>query len=75
MTALMLLMATPAFAQIDIVIDKRTQTMTVAEDGDPIAYWPVSTARPGYYTPTGNFRPYSMRLIEPALKGFESDLF
>ena len=59
--ALATILSAPAFAQIDIVIDKRTQTMTVAEDGDPIAYWPVSTARQGYYTPTGHFRPQSMQ--------------
>lgn len=46
-------------AGYNVVITKHDQTMNVYEDGDLIEQWPVSTARRGYYTPTGNFRPYS----------------
>ena len=34
-----------------------TQTMTVSVDGRVIPQWPVSTARKGYVTPRGSWRP------------------
>jgi len=55
----MMLFATPAMAQTDITISKSQQLMQV--DTDEGTYqWPVSTARKGYYTPTGTFHPYSL---------------
>ena len=36
-------------------IDVSSQTMSVSVNGFPYAYWRVSTARKGYYTPRGNF--------------------
>lgn len=63
----LLLTATPALANTDIVIDKRTQTMTV--DSDEGQYqWPVSTARKGYSTPTGSWRPYSLETMHYSKK-------
>ena len=53
------LFSTSAMANYDIVISKRTQTMSIYEDGQLMDVWPVSTARRGYYTPTGYFHPYS----------------
>jgi lipoprotein-anchoring transpeptidase ErfK/SrfK len=47
-----------ARADVDIHIQLNSQTMRVAVDGQTVAVWPVSTARPGYHTPTGRFRPY-----------------
>lgn len=41
------------FAQIDI----SRQTMSVFIEGRPAYTWPVSTARRGYRTPVGTFRP------------------
>lgn len=38
-------------------IDISAQRMTVFVNGDPRYSWPVSTARRGYVTPVGNFRP------------------
>ena len=38
-------------------VDISTQTMTVSLYGDVIAQWPVSTARKGYATKKGSFRP------------------
>lgn len=38
-------------------IDISSQTMTVTQNGRVIHNWRVSTARPGYYTPRGNYRP------------------
>jgi L,D-transpeptidase catalytic domain len=48
--------ATAAYANIDIVIDKGSQRMTVAVDGAQRYVWPVSTGRPGYDTPNGAFK-------------------
>ena len=56
----MMLLTTPAMAQTDITISKRHQMMQV--DTDEGSYqFPVSTARKGYYTPTGTFYPYSLQ--------------
>jgi hypothetical protein len=58
--ALTLAFASAARANIAIAIDKSTQQMTVAIDGTPRYTWPVSTGRPGYDTPNGNFKPNRM---------------
>lgn len=57
-----LVTAAPAAAQRSLVarIDLSAQRMSVAVDGMPAYDWPVSTARPGYRTPTGSFRPGRM---------------
>lgn len=54
-----LLFSTSALADFDIVISKRKQTMSVYDGGELMDVWSVSTARKGYYTPTGTFHPYS----------------
>lgn len=41
-------------------IDLSSQTMTVSVNGMPHYSWPVSTARRGYVTPTGAYRPQRM---------------
>lgn len=41
-------------------IDVATQTMTVRKHGKVIHTWKVSTARSGYITPPGEWRPYRM---------------
>ena len=41
-------------------IDISKQTMTVSEDGNVLYSWSVSTARKGYRTPRGSFRPTRM---------------
>ena len=56
----MMLFATPAMAQTDITISKSRQRMIVHSSEGSYS-WPVSTARRGYYTPTGSFRPYSLQ--------------
>ena len=56
----MMLLSTPALAETNITISKSQQMMQV--DTDEGTYqWPVSTARKGYYTPTGSFHPYSLQ--------------
>jgi len=46
-------------AQADIVVtvDKSAQTLSVVVDGFTRYQWPVSTARRGYRTPNGSYRP------------------
>jgi len=46
-----------AQAGIVVTVDKSAQQLTVAVDGTPRYQWPVSTARWGYRTPNGNYRP------------------
>ncbi len=55
-----MLASMPAFAETNITISKSHQLMQV--DSDYGSYqWRVSTARKGYYTPTGTFHPYSLQ--------------
>jgi hypothetical protein len=58
--ALTLPFASAARADILINIDKSSQHMTVAVDGTQRYDWPVSTGRPGYDTPDGDFKPNRM---------------
>ncbi|MBI2716296.1 MAG: L,D-transpeptidase [Rhizobiales bacterium] len=48
-----------ASAQADVVVtvDKSAQRLSVAVDGFTRYRWPVSTARRGYRTPNGSYRP------------------
>lgn len=57
-----LLLATPGFAQAGVVarISLGSQRMEVYVDGEERYSWPVSTARRGYRTPTGTFRPTAL---------------
>ena len=50
----------PASAAVLVHIDKSTQTMTVARNGETLYRWPVSTGRRGYDTPNGTFRAFRM---------------
>lgn len=62
-----MLIATPAAAETNITISKSQQLMQV--DSDYGNYqWRVSTARKGYYTPTGTFHPYSLQLMHYSKK-------
>lgn len=58
--AVALLSSLPALADVRIRIDKSSQTMTVAVDGWVQYQWAVSTAKRGYYTPTGSWRPFRL---------------
>jgi lipoprotein-anchoring transpeptidase ErfK/SrfK len=50
-----------ARADVAVRIDLSEQQMTVAVDGWHYATWAVSTARRGYRTPIGRFRPYLLK--------------
>jgi len=49
-----------ASADVIAQVDISTQRMTVMVDGEVRYVWPVSTARRGYATPIGSFRPIRM---------------
>ena len=51
------LASTRARADIVITVDKSAQRLTVEVDGITRYQWPVSTARMGYRTPNGSYRP------------------
>jgi hypothetical protein len=55
-TAFAFPLASAAHAAIVISIDKSTQRMLVAVDGQTRYEWPVSTGRAGYDTPSGVFK-------------------
>jgi len=54
------LTADSAFAGVAVRIDLSRQQMTVSVDGAHYATWAVSTARRGYRTPAGTYRPYAL---------------
>ena len=59
---LMLGLAAPAEAGVVARINLSNQRMDVFVDGRPRYSWPVSTARRGYRTPTGTFKPQSLKV-------------
>jgi len=60
LAGLLLATGAPAFAKVDITIDKNNQMMTVAVDGAERYHWPVSTGIPSRETPNGSFRAFRM---------------
>jgi lipoprotein-anchoring transpeptidase ErfK/SrfK len=57
-TALFVLLAGDrAEASVVVHIDRSRQKMEVVVDGEPRYLWRVSTARRGYITPPGTYRP------------------
>lgn len=59
LAALFAAAVTAGSARADVVahVDLSTQRMTVSVDGFARYVWPVSTARRGYVTPLGTYRP------------------
>lgn len=57
--------APPAVAgdSLSVRIDLSSQRMRVSIKGRPAYVWPVSTARPGYRTPIGRFRPIRLERV------------
>lgn len=53
-------LATADAAAVVARVDLSSQRMTVTVNGMPQYSWPVSTARRGYVTPTGAYRPQRM---------------
>jgi lipoprotein-anchoring transpeptidase ErfK/SrfK len=64
-----LLFAFPASAaSVVATIHLSSQRMTVSVNGVTKYRWAVSTARPGYRTPVGSFRPQGMKRIHYSSK-------
>lgn len=57
---LALAMPGAAFAGVVAQINLSSQRMHVYVNGKPAYTWKVSTARPGYRTPTGTYKPYHL---------------
>lgn len=55
--AVSLFAMTSAQAGIVVTVDKSAQRLSVSVDGYSRYQWPVSTARMGYRTPNGSYRP------------------
>jgi lipoprotein-anchoring transpeptidase ErfK/SrfK len=55
------LIAKDASASVSVQISLSRQQMTVAVNGSHVGTWAVSTARRGYRTPMGTFRPYLLK--------------
>jgi hypothetical protein len=52
--------AAPAGAAVQVTIDKSTQRMTVAVDGNLRWVWPISTGQLGHDTPSGRYTAFRM---------------
>ena len=63
-----------AIADLLIRVDRTEQIMRVYEYGDLVYVWPVSTGRRGYTTPTGTYRPYSLRRFHRSKKYYNSPM-
>ncbi len=60
-TTIVLLLAAAcdsSFADVTVQVQLSSQTMNVSVDGAQFASWRVSTARRGYRTPVGIYKPY-----------------
>jgi len=53
---------------VRIAIDISSQSMVVSVDGRTYGRWKVSTARDGYYTPRGAWRPYMLKKMHYSRK-------
>jgi hypothetical protein len=60
LAGLIFVAGTPAWAKVDITVDKNNQILTVAVDGVQRYQWPVSTGIPSHETPNGSFRTFRM---------------
>lgn len=60
--------AAPAQARVDIDVSIASQRMTVVVDGVTRYVWPVATARSGYVTPRGEYRPTSFQVMHYSRK-------
>lgn len=67
LAACILLTCTSPASAVDIAIDLTSQTMRVAS-ARGVEVWPVSTARSGYVTPRGTFRPYRLERMHYSRK-------
>lgn len=55
-------------ADVNIRIDISSQSMVVDVDGKSYGRWKVSTARQGFYTPRGTWKPYLLKKMHYSRK-------
>ncbi|MFT3986967.1 MAG: L,D-transpeptidase [Aestuariivirga sp.] len=55
--------ASSAAPEVEININISSQSMAVNVNGWPYGRWKVSTARDGYHTPRGRYRPFALRRV------------
>jgi lipoprotein-anchoring transpeptidase ErfK/SrfK len=63
----------PAYATVRIDVDLTTQTMHVESSSGSYS-WLISSARAGYVTPRGTFRPYSLQTVHFSRKYYDSPM-
>ena len=64
----------PTRTYVIVHIDKSRQRMRVYLDNDYVGGWKVSTARRGYWTPTGIYRPYTLERMHYSRKYHHSPM-
>lgn len=67
-------MPAPARARLTASIDLSRQVMTVSINGRHAYSWPVSSGRRGYRTPTGSYRPGTMKRMHYSRKYHNSPM-
>ena len=60
--------AAASAASLEARVSIPDQTMTVTRNGRVVHTWKVSTARSGYKTPSGEWRPYRMHVMWRSIK-------
>ena len=68
--AALVMLALPSVANAAVVakIDISSQRMNVFVDGELAYSWPISSARKGYFTPRGSYRPTVMKVMHYSRK-------
>ncbi len=64
----------PVQARLTASIDLSRQVMTVSVNGRHAYAWPISSGRRGYRTPTGNYRPGTMKRMHYSRKYHNSPM-
>lgn len=64
----------PTSHTVKVYINKRRQWMSIYLDNEKVYEWSVSTARRGYWTPRGTFRPYSLERMHYSRKYHNSPM-
>jgi len=64
----------PTRKYVQVHIDKSRQRMWVYLDNDYVGDWKVSTARRGYWTPVGVYRPYTLERMHYSRKYHNSPM-
>jgi hypothetical protein len=71
---LMIVATAAAQAKVRISVDLSSQRMSVQSDGGASYSWPISSARAGYVTPRGTYRPTSLQVMHRSKKYHNSPM-